>query len=174
MDCSQENSSFSLQLLPSHCFPVLQHGFFHGLQSPRGCACSTVACLLLRLWHFLRCLSFCFLLLSLSNMSAFSLGMFSQLHHQTGQWAQLWPVVSPLPSHLEPAVPGTGQPLSSSHRGHPGSPLTTKTLPPTSNTDFKSAKHVKLSLIIDISGFLHRLFCVCLTVLAFYLISSVL
>lgn len=73
-----------------------------------------------------------------------------------------------------PAVFSMGQSLSHSHRGHPGSPLTTKTLPPTPNTDFKPAKHVRLSLIIDISSFLQRLFrLLVLTIAVLSLLSSV-
>lgn len=143
---------------------LLQHGFLLGLESPWSAFAlpsSTSSD-----WRFL--------LLSPSNVSALSWRMYSRLHHQTDSQAWLWATVGPLPKQLELAVFSTRQTLSHSHRGHPGSPLTTKTLPPTPDTDFKPAKRVRLSVIIDISSFLQRLLCLLmLTVVVFSLISSV-
>ena len=63
--------------------------------------------------------SFCSLLVSLFNILYPFLNTFSQRCHQLGWWAQLCPVVGLLWSWLQLVVASTGQPLTSSHRGHP-------------------------------------------------------
>lgn len=82
--------SFSLLLLPSQFFPLLQCGFSADC-SLFGCICSGMEHLLLFWpWH---CLCFSLFFCSLPLIFCPFLNMFSQRHHQLHWLAKLWPAM---------------------------------------------------------------------------------